>query len=41
MLKLTEMESVYFAACNFKTTDMSGPVNLEIFQRVYKKFRMK
>ena len=39
-LKLTGMESVYFAACNFKTTDKSG-LNLGIFQRVYKNFRME
>ena len=29
-LKLTGMESVYFAACNFKTTDKSG-LNLGYF----------
>ena len=38
-LKLTGMESVYFAACNFKATDKSG-LNLGIVQRVYKNFRM-
>ena len=39
-LKLTGMEFVYFAACNFKTTDKSG-LNLGIFQRVYKNVRME
>ena len=39
-LKLTGMESVYFATCNFKTTDKSG-LNLGIFQRVYKNYRME
>ena len=34
-LKLTGMESVYFAACNVKTTDKVRGVNVGIFQRVY------
>ena len=33
-LMLTGMESVYFAVCNFKTTDKSVPVNLGIFPQV-------
>ena len=32
--------SVYFAACNFKTTEKSG-LNLGIFERVCKNFRME
>ena len=34
------MESVYFAGCNFKTTEKSG-LNLGIFERVCRNFRME
>ena len=39
-LMLADIESVYFAACNFKTTEKSG-LNLGIFERVCKNFRME
>ena len=39
-LMLADMESVYFAACNFKTTEKSG-LNLGIFERVCNNFRME
>ena len=39
-LMLADIESVYFAACNLKTTEKSG-LNLGIFKRVCKNFRME
>ena len=36
--EVTGMESVYFAACNFKTTDKSGP-NLGMLQSINNNFQ--